>query len=423
MNLYVLLLGNAIAIFAVERTMNVFFEKRRTSFPIIALSYISVWVGLGLQIWLRNVALSFGAFILPIVIVTLNYDSTKTRRLAAVIGSFLMMQLSTGIIQTLLLLVPVHLHGYIIDATFIFATIIVYFMALVMYKRFKNIKMPAQNLHKMLIPFLFVPVTQLFIAIFIDTNALVATLIQSTSNAFGITFLFFYLYYSVSKSYEKDIKSALHSQEKEYYFTQCQLMQESVDKMKLYRHDIKLHLATLKDFTMSNKADEATNYLNSLIGSLGKSEAYSDTGNIAFDSIINFKLRDVLDDHINLKIKIFVPPELNIEVADVVTILGNLLDNAFDAVARVEDKMINLTVEANKGNLFIKVDNTFDGVVQYADNATEEKTHIVSRKGGDEHGHGLKNIQKSVEKYDGHMDITHADNIFSVGILLYVDEL
>jgi sensor histidine kinase regulating citrate/malate metabolism len=110
-------------------------------------------------------------------------------------------------------------------------------------------------------------------------------------------------------------------------------------------------------------------------------------------------------------------------VSDVVTILGNLLDNAFDAVAKVEDKMIKLDVESSKGSLYIKIDNTFDGEVKYADgadNAEELDRVIVSRKTASGHGYGLSNIRKSVEKYDGHMDVSHEGNIFSVGILLYV---
>jgi len=209
-------------------------------------------------------------------------------------------------------------------------------------------------------------------------------------------FIFFNI---ISRVFEDSLQSALHSQEREYYFAQCQLMQESVDKMKAYRHDVKLHLAALKDFTADNK--EATEYLNTLLGDVEESEVYSDMGNIAFDSIINFKIKDVVAKHINFQLSIFIPPALNIEVADVVTILGNLLDNAFDAVEKVEDKMIRLTVEVNRGVLFIKMENTYDGIMKYVDGKHEAKQAITTRKDGDGHGYGLRNIQKSVEKYDG----------------------
>ena len=58
-----------------------------------------------------------------------------------------------------------------------------------------------------------------------------------------------------------------------------------------------------------------------------------------------------------------------------------------------------------------------------AGETVETMKNIVSRKNGKEHGYGLKNIHKSVEKYNGHMDISYEGNIFSVGILLYVDDV
>jgi sensor histidine kinase regulating citrate/malate metabolism len=110
---------------------------------------------------------------------------------------------------------------------------------------------------------------------------------------------------------------------------------------------------------------------------------------------------------------LLIPVILNIETADIVTILGNLLDNAVDVVAKTENKMINLDIEYNRGSLFIQINNTFDSVVKY------DNEHIVTLKDSDEHGYGLKNIKRSVEKYNGYVDISHKENIFSVAIILY----
>jgi len=420
MDLYMILFGNALLVLAIERVVSAFFDQRRTCFPVMVLSYVFIWIALGLHFWLTNPIATTLLVYIALLTATLNYNSTMTRRLSALAGSHLMMNAATIVFQVIAFFIPA-LSAYIVELDFILAMAIAYFVAFMMHRHFKTIQTPAQNLHKLLIPFLFLPITQLFVVIFMPINFEIASVIQGASNGLGIAFLFFYLYYSVSKSFEKDIKSALHTQEREYYLTQCQLMQESVEQVKSIRHDMKLHLAAARDYTANNKANEATDYLDNLLGDIGKSEIYSDTGNIAFDSIINFKLKDVLSNHINLQIKIFVPPHLNIEVSDIVTILGNLLDNAFDAVAKVEDKRIKLDVESSKGSLFIKIDNTFDGEVKYADGMDGAKQVIVSRKDGGNHGYGLRNIQKSVEKYDGHMDISHEGNVFSVGILMYVD--
>jgi sensor histidine kinase regulating citrate/malate metabolism len=229
-------------------------------------------------------------------------------------------------------------------------------------------------------------------------------------------FLIFYLYDTLSVAYENKLKSALHAQEKEYYFTQCQLMQESVEQMKAFRHDIKLHLTTIKDYTANNQVNEATEYLNALFGDLGSNELYSETGNIAFDSIINFKFKNIKSADIKPDLKISIPPALNVEAVDIVTILGNLLDNALDAVAKVEEKVLKLDISFDKGGLFIKLENSFDGEVKYS-----KEQQILTSKNEDGHGYGLKNIRQSVEKYNGYMKLTHNGNNFCSVVFLYVD--
>jgi len=424
-NLYVYLVINIIIVFAVERTMCIFFGKRRTPLAVFVVSCAFLWFTLIFRRFFDNETLALLLYFTAVMIVSLNYKSDMIRRLSSLVGSFLVLSTGTIIFQFITFLMPDNLLTYnidiAIDISSISSSIITYIAAYLMVRHFKKNKRLMANLHKLLLPFLFVPVTQILVLIFVHIDPVIAVLIQAVSNQLGVTLLFFYLLYSISKAFEDNLKSALYSQEKEYYFNQCHLMQESVDKMKSYRHDMKLHLTTLKDFSKDNKV--AIDYLNSLLGDIEKSDIYSDTGNIAFDSIINFKLKDVLSNNINLQTKIFVPPELNIEVADVVIILGNLLDNAFDAVVKVEDREIRLTVEANKGNLFIKAENTFDGIVKYTDSKGETEKIITTRKKGDNHGYGLKNIRKSVEKYNGYVEITHDDNVFSVVILMYVEGL
>jgi len=416
MNFFLGFITIAVAVLAVERTMRVFFLKRRTHIAVTILSYLFFYATFMLHAW-WVVFLYFFA----LAIVSLNYESVAMKRVAAVAGAHYVMLSITIINNTFSRLFPAAWLAGNESLTALIASLLLYLVTLTIFPLFKHIKKPAINLNKLWLPLIIFPIAISFIEMFHEINLTVVTVIVNVFNSVGFILIFFFLYNTLSKVFEDSLKSALHSQEREYYFTQCQLMQESVDKMKSYRHDVKLHLAALKDFTADNKA--ATDYLNKLLGGVEESEIYSDTGNIAFDSIINFKLKDILNDNINLEIKIFVPPELNIEVADVVIILGNLLDNAFDAVAKVENKKISLTVEANKGNLFIKMDNTFDGIVKYAENKGGAEKFIATRKEGDNHGYGLKNIRKSVEKYNGHIDIAHEGNIFSVGILLYVDDI
>ena len=422
----VYLLSNCIVTLAVERIMGVFFDKRRTSFVIMALSYLSFYVLTSVTFLLWNIPIVSILLSLTIYfIITLNYESSVKKRIVAAFGTFVIM-----IIVELTIITSIGFYqADLFDAFgadsilgFILWAATSYIVALFL-RKFKNIKKNTVNASKFSIFYsvilFFTLVVLLFVIAYLPQNAAIIAIIM----ILGINIFTFYLHDTLSAAYEDKLKSALHAQEKEYYFTQCQLMQESEENIKTIRHDMKLHLATAMDFTANGKAPEATQYLKKLLGDVEKKEIYSNTNNTAFDSIINYKLNDAKQENIKLEIRILVPPALNIEVADIVTVLGNLLDNALDAVAKVEDKIIKLDIEYSKESLFIQVDNTFDGEVKFAKGKDGVSEAIATRKNSNSHGYGLKNIRKAIEKYNGHVDISYGDNVFSVGVLLYVEDI
>jgi len=382
------------------------------------LSYLLYFILAGVERFMFNTMISHILFVIPLVfIITLNYESSLLKRLAVTISNYVVFS-----IAVIFVYIPAyHLayeHVYILEYSL--GSLLSLFIALHL-NRFKTIRKNDNSSPLFWVLALAMPSTVIIVLVVDNMGFHNVSSLLSFVFLMGANLLIFFVYESLSVAHENKRKQALYIQEKESYFTQCQLMQESVESIKSIRHDMKLHLATALDFTANNKADEATNYLKGLLGNIEKNEIYSNTKNIAFDSIINFKLNSAKQDKIKLDIRLLVPPSLNIEVADIVTIIGNLLDNALDAVSKVEEKIIKLDIEYSRESLFIQVENSFDGIVKYEKEADEGKKRIITRKGGSEHGHGLKNIRKSVEKYNGHIDINHDDSVFSVGVLLYVD--
>ena len=420
-NLYIILFANIIASLSVERVMSVFFGKRKTPLVVTTISYVFFWLTLGLATWIEPTPLTLIIYLLALLVISLNYESPMVKRFsAATAGHFAILIMSAFAVRSVELF-PTNMLISATDLAYVSASILIYLLSLLAFLCFKNIKKVTVNLHKVWLPFIILPVAVSFFEFFAISSPAIGVPIIIIGNNIAVFFIFLYLYNGLSKIFEDTLKSKLHSQEKEFYFAQIQLMQESVKKVRSIRHDMDFHLATLKDFSVENKA--ATDYINSLIGDISESEVYSSTGNIAFDSIINFKLKTAAEDNVKLDLSLFIPSVLNIDVVDVVTIMGNLLDNALDAVAKAEDKIIKLDIEFSKSNLHIKIDNSFDGSVKFADGKDEEEKRIVTLKTGSGHGYGLGNIRKSVEKYNGHMDVSHEGKMFSVGILLYVEDM
>ena len=173
----------------------------------------------------------------------------------------------------------------------------------------------------------------------------------------------------------------------------------------------------VSELMSAERYEEAKELMGELSGKLNTKTLYSTTGNISIDSIINYKLQKVGNEQIHVEAEIAVPEELNMDISDSITVLGNLLDNALYAVRQVEEseRYLKLKVMFDKGRLMIQCANPYVAEVRY------ENGKIVSTKTDrKEHGFGLKSIEAVAEKYNGCMNVNHNDGVFSVDVLLYL---
>jgi len=421
----VYLLSWTLNIYAAWRITSVFYDKRRTPTWVVALTLLSAYA-LPVLTFLF-IGMPLVSTVVGIVIyftLTLNYESSFIRRVMATSSCMFLVIFAEFIAWIVVGAYQISLTAYsdVVDNILAYITIGPTSVMLAMiFCKFKNIKKNTITLPLFLISAVIIPVSSLamLFSVVLHLPQTILTIVIVTM--LGINFLVFYLNDTLSAAFEDKLKSALYIQEKEFYFAQLSLMQESVKNVRSIRHDMNLHLATIRDFISNN--EDSTSYITSLLGDIADDELYSNTGNIAFDSITNFKLKTAKDNNIKLDLSLSIPSTINMEVVDIVTILGNLLDNALDAVSKVDEKIIKLDIAFDRGNLYINVSNSFNGDIRYTEGAQRGDTKsIATLKTGDNHGHGLNNIYKSVEKYNGHVDITYDDNVFSVGILLYVDD-
>ena len=224
------------------------------------------------------------------------------------------------------------------------------------------------------------------------------------------------LFISVKRR-NNNIKAEVMEQERELYYRQLKVMQGSLEQQKSIRHDIKLHLAVTKRFLLTDQEGEAVKYLEKISKELEIKE-YIQSNNIPFDSIVNYKLSEAKAD-VKIKVNVAIPKEIKMDTMDIVVIMGNLIENALEAVEKVNDKKIQLDIFFDRGNLFINIKNTFDGEVKYSKNSATEEG-IISRKSGRNHGYGLRNVKRSVEKYNGKLEISYDKKYFNVNVLVYL---
>lgn len=106
--------------------------------------------------------------------------------------------------------------------------------------------------------------------------------------------------------------------------------------------------------------------------------------------------------------------------SDLFSLFGNALDNAMEAVCKLDDvekRIIFVSVKEELGMAIIHVENNYTGELIMADG--------IPRTSKDDefyHGYGVKSIRMVVEEYDGNMALLPQNGIFNLNITIPVPE-
>ena len=82
-----------------------------------------------------------------------------------------------------------------------------------------------------------------------------------------------------------------------------------------------------------------------------------------------------------------------------------------------EERSLSLKLVYGQERLIISMLNPYKTDVRY-----ENGEIVTTKKDTRNHGFGIKNIEKVVKKYNGYMEITHDNQIFTTDLLLYLPE-
>lgn len=105
-----------------------------------------------------------------------------------------------------------------------------------------------------------------------------------------------------------------------------------------------------------------------------------------------------------------------VDDCDVYALFGNILDNAIEAVSRVEEpeqRIITLSVENRENFLLIECENFFSGKLVFDDGLP-----VTTKEDTVNHGFGTHSIRMLTEKYGGSLKLSAQDDIFTLSILI-----
>ncbi len=233
-------------------------------------------------------------------------------------------------------------------------------------------------------------------------------------------FLMLYLYnlllHSISQQYEMEmLKTQLQA-----YANQLNVVLRGEEKIKALRHDIKHHLSEL--MLLANKHDvaEIQKYIDEMNSFLKNPNEIVSSGNLEIDSVLNFMLQKAEKELKTVDIKVMLPEKVR-HSFDINVMLGNLLENAIKAAGKTENKYLSVHIKLKRGILKVKIENSFESSYILRKEQNRKDTILKTTKPfTKQHGIGLKNVKKIVEKYNGTMAVTAQKGIFCVNLLLYM---
>ena len=223
---------------------------------------------------------------------------------------------------------------------------------------------------------------------------------------------------------ERDaLESVLQAQ-----YVQYRASQESIDLINRKYHDLKHQIGVLR--AQSNEVQSSE--LDRLEQEIRSYEAQNKTGNEVLDTILTSKSLICQTNDITMTC-VADGKLLNfISTMDLCSIFGNALENAIEAAQRLPDsrqRLIHLVVAEQKGFLWIKAENTYDGKWQAGEHASDAKWETLlsrlpatTKADSRYHGYGLRSIYETVRKYGGSTQIQTQDEWFRLKILIPLPE-
>ena len=174
------------------------------------------------------------------------------------------------------------------------------------------------------------------------------------------------------------------------------VLEKQNENLRIYAHDMKKHLNAIRALNQDAQIDS---YLDQMSERLREYSQIGNSGNRMLDIICSKYAAECETKQIELHTDFRTANFTYIEDYDLVTVFGNLLDNAVEAAEKAEERYITVQT-AQK--------NTYDVVVIKNSCAvpphTENRELQTTKARRELHGLGLKSVAAVLQKYGGDYD-------------------
>lgn len=205
----------------------------------------------------------------------------------------------------------------------------------------------------------------------------------------------FAVYENMQRKSEEIMKVNMERQREDINRDYYAVLDKQNENMHIMVHDIKNHLGVIESIADN---DKVTAYIGELCSNIGKYYAVSQlTGNKMLDIIIGKYTALCSKNGLDFNAKALTSNLSFVHDSDISAMVGNLLDNAFEAAKQAENGKIEFSLYTIDGkSCVVSVINTALTAPK-----CENETLVSAKPDAQYHGYGIKSIKKTAEKYGG----------------------
>ena len=189
-------------------------------------------------------------------------------------------------------------------------------------------------------------------------------------------------------------------------------MVEKNRDMRVFRHDFKNNLISVRALIGGGQYNEAEKYIDELYGRLDATKNAFSTGNHLADAILAEKNSAAVSQKTEIDFDGIIPSD-GIDNIDLCTILANALDNALEASKSIENAIINVRAAVNSAVFMLTVSNPTLQPVEIKNNRVK-----TTKADSVNHGLGIGSIKNAAKKYNGEVNLKYEDGHFTVEVMM-----
>ncbi len=185
--------------------------------------------------------------------------------------------------------------------------------------------------------------------------------------------------------------------------------QEFVAQAKARRHDLHHHINLLTDYLKRGDVEGAQAYLGQYKAGLNAETLEAFCENAVANALFQYTARRC-GGVVPFTCRAVIPVELSLTGPELTTVLGNVLENAWEASHRSETPWISVTARVQRKTLLVEVKNAVSGETKF-----EGDLPVSSKTGG---GLGLKSVDRVLTRHGGVLHCERRGDTFFTQVVI-----